>query len=176
MAALAHAAARYDGRVRLKAVPWTSSPEPAGEGYPMLLDTGRTTVHFHTRTKTGRVPELDEAAPEAWAELHDEDCVRLGVSDGGSRGGRSRRAAASAFPSGSPRSGRARVFVPFHYGDVHGAGQAANELTVTAWDPVSKQPLFKDCAVRVRRADEADGTRGNTRDASRHVSRAPAHR
>jgi hypothetical protein len=34
--------------------------------------------------------------------------------------------------------------VPFHY-----AEQAANELTVTSWDPVSKQPLFKVAAVRV---------------------------
>jgi predicted molibdopterin-dependent oxidoreductase YjgC len=38
------------------------------------------------------------------------------------------------------------VFVPFHH-----APQAANELTLTAWDPVSKQPLYKTAAVRVAR-------------------------
>jgi hypothetical protein len=52
------------------------------------------------------------------------------------------------------------VFVPFHYGywdtadgvgPGDGPGRAANELTLTAWDPVSKQPLFKVAAVRVRR-------------------------
>jgi ferredoxin-nitrate reductase len=51
------------------------------------------------------------------------------------------------------------VFVPFHYGywdrDCSGpdgaddAGRAANELTITAWDPVSKQPMFKTAAVSV---------------------------
>ncbi len=157
----AHAAARSDGRARLKAVPWTSPPEPAGEGFPMVLNTGRTAVHFHTRTKTGRVPELDEAAPEAWAELHDEDCVRLGVSDGDlvlveSARGRIR------VPVRVSEIRPGTVFVPFHYGDLDGGGQAANDLTLTAWDPVSKQPLFKDCAVRVRRADEVDGTPGSS--------------
>jgi ferredoxin-nitrate reductase len=48
------------------------------------------------------------------------------------------------------------VFVPFHYGYWdRGPGaehvRAANELTLTSWDPVSKQPLFKVAAVRIER-------------------------
>jgi hypothetical protein len=47
------------------------------------------------------------------------------------------------------------VFVPFHYGDGDLARgrptRAANELTITAWDPVSKQPFYKVAAVRVTR-------------------------
>ena len=50
---------------------------------------------------------------------------------------------------------RGHVFVPFHYGywdrDDGSSPRAANELTLTAWDPVSKQPLFKVAAVRVER-------------------------
>jgi anaerobic selenocysteine-containing dehydrogenase len=54
------------------------------------------------------------------------------------------------------------IFVPFHYGywDTDdgaspdgAAGRAANELTITAWDPVSKQPQFKLAAVRIERAE-----------------------
>ena len=50
------------------------------------------------------------------------------------------------------------MFLPFHYGywdtpagdcPTDGAGRAANELTVTDWDPVSKQPLFKTSAARI---------------------------
>jgi hypothetical protein len=48
------------------------------------------------------------------------------------------------------------VFAPFHYGywDTSDGEhlRAANELTITAWDPVSKQPLFKVAAVRVVKA------------------------
>jgi ferredoxin-nitrate reductase len=60
-----------------------------------------------------------------------------------------------------PRPGT--VFVPFHYGywDEGSAGpdgdgpRAANELTLTWWDPTSKQPIFKTAAARVRRLGEA---------------------
>ena len=49
------------------------------------------------------------------------------------------------------------LFVPFHYGYWDAARtrsqhRAANELTLTAWDPVSKQPYFKYAAVQVRKA------------------------
>ena len=54
------------------------------------------------------------------------------------------------------------VFVPFHYGywDVDprdGHHRAANELTLTAWDPVSKQPIFKTAAAQVYRVRSAVG-------------------
>lgn len=55
------------------------------------------------------------------------------------------------------------VFAPFHYGyfdepgrsDPDGHPRAANELTLTEWDPVSKQPIFKVAAVKVTKAAEA---------------------
>jgi hypothetical protein len=52
------------------------------------------------------------------------------------------------------------VFVPFHYGwwdRPDGPARAANELTITGWDPVSKQPLFKSGAVQVTKVGSADG-------------------
>ena len=56
------------------------------------------------------------------------------------------------------------VFLPFHYGywdatrRPDGAtSRAANELTITDWDPVSKQPLFKTAAARVTRLRSGTG-------------------
>jgi hypothetical protein len=51
------------------------------------------------------------------------------------------------------------LFLPFHYGywdsdsgdGGHRHRRAANELTLTDWDPVSKQPIFKTAAASVRR-------------------------
>jgi len=100
---------------------------------PRAGRTGRTVYQFHTRTKTGRAPQPDAAAPDAWVELHAED----------------------AEPLGRIRPGT--VFVPFHYGAWRHAGKvprAANELTITAWDPVSKQPIFKVAAVRLAKVRE----------------------
>jgi hypothetical protein len=42
------------------------------------------------------------------------------------------------------------------FGAPNGASGAANELTITEWDPVSKQPHFKVAAVRVQRIDESE--------------------
>jgi ferredoxin-nitrate reductase len=146
------------GRAILKAADWTEPHEWAREDYPFTLATGRTVYHFHTRTKTGRAPELRDAAPDAWAELSPADGGRLGIAEGDLVRVESPRGAIEvpARLSG-PREGV--VFVPFHYGywDVsedagpNGRPRAANELTMTIWDPVSKQPLFKTSAVRVEK-------------------------
>jgi ferredoxin-nitrate reductase len=45
------------------------------------------------------------------------------------------------------------VFIPFHFGywDDTNPDSAANELTITGWDAVSKQPHFKYAAVQLTR-------------------------
>jgi ferredoxin-nitrate reductase len=140
-----HAAAGFDGRARLKAAEWAPPPEPPDETYPMSLMTGRTVYHFHTRTKTGRAPELNAAAPEPWVELAPSDAADLDVTDGDLVRVESRRGAIEvAARCVGNREGT--VFVPFHYGDPE---TAANDLTPTSWDPVSKQPFFKSGAARV---------------------------
>ncbi|HEX8741804.1 MAG TPA: molybdopterin oxidoreductase family protein [Thermoleophilaceae bacterium] len=143
-----------DGKAILKAAEYLPpSEEPDGEN-PLLLNTGRTLFHFHTRTKTARAPQLQAAAPEVWAELSEEDARELGVAEDDlvevatARGSLRARARIGGVRPGV-------VFVPFHYGwwddpDAVG-GRAANELTITQWDPASKQPLFKTAAARVTR-------------------------
>jgi ferredoxin-nitrate reductase len=153
-----------DGKAIIKAATYLPPHEPPDDEFPMQLITGRTIYHFHTRTKTGRAPQLDAAAPQVWAELNPEDAAKLGVQDGEpvdliSPRGRVRAAARFATIR------RGTVFVPFHYGywdtdhpagpEADGDGRAANELTVTDWDPASKQPLFKLSSVRVQRTEDA---------------------
>ncbi|MFC3738188.1 molybdopterin oxidoreductase family protein [Paractinoplanes deccanensis] len=147
----AYRAKQPGGRAFLHAVGYQPSPETPSDDYPMRLTTGRTVYHFHTRTKTARAPELNAAAPAPWVELHPADAARLGVTEGAPVAVRSPRGEVivEARLTGV-REGT--VFVPFHYGYFDappGRPRAANELTLTAWDPVSKQPLFKVAAVRV---------------------------
>lgn len=150
------------GRAVLHAVDYAPPAEATREEYPLQLTTGRTVYHWHTRTKTGRVPELDAAAHAVWVELAPSDAAALDVGEG------------DVVRVESPRGalvGRARltgvrpgvVFVPFHYGswgqnDGDDDRRAANELTVTAWDPVSKQPLVKSAAVRLEKVAPSGGT------------------
>jgi anaerobic selenocysteine-containing dehydrogenase len=143
------------GRGILRGEDWTPPPEQPDGERPFWLTTGRTIYHFHTRTKTGRAPELQAAAPEPWIELSRPDAERLGIADGDLVQVTSARGRVRA-PARVDDIREGTVFVPFHYGywDAPEADddRAANELTVTAWDAASKQPLFKNAAVSVEKA------------------------
>jgi predicted molibdopterin-dependent oxidoreductase YjgC len=149
-----------DANAVIKAARYMPPSEQPTEQRPYLLTTGRTIYHFHTRTKTARAPQLQAAAPDVWIELSALDAANLGVGEGDLLEVASARSAvrARARVSGI-RQGV--VFIPFHYGywDA-GDGEhdrAANELTITHWDPASKQPLFKTAAVSVTKVADADG-------------------
>jgi anaerobic selenocysteine-containing dehydrogenase len=126
-------------------------PEPIRDAprpeLPFLLNTGRTVEHWHTRTKTGRIPILEALAPEAWVEMHPSDAAALGVRGGdwvrvaSSRGSIDRiRARVTAI--GRP----GEVFIPFHWED-----RCVNRLTDDQFDPISREPNYKQCAVKVER-------------------------
>jgi ferredoxin-nitrate reductase len=154
-----HRALASAGRAFLKAADYTPPHEEPREEYPFSYNTGRTIYHFHTRTKTARAPQLQNAAPGAWIEINPSDAEKLGVWEGdvvrveSPRGSLEAKARISAIREGI-------VFAPFHYGyfdEPNGRPRAANELTITEWDPASKQPLFKVAAVRVTKVADAGG-------------------
>ncbi|MFC8597325.1 molybdopterin oxidoreductase family protein [Isoptericola sp. NPDC057191] len=166
-----------DGKAVLKAAEYLPPVEEPDEDFPLWLITGRTLYHFHTRTKTGRAPQLQDAAPDVWVELSATDASTYGLAEGDlaevttPRGRVEARVRVSGIRPGV-------AFLPFHYGywDLGSAGpgagsgagsdgrpgeppgRAANELTMTAWDPASKQPLFKTAAAAVRRLRGGDGS------------------
>ncbi len=49
------------------------------------------------------------------------------------------------------------VFVPFHWGDLYGEGNAANYLTISAIGRVAKQPELKFCAVNLEKVPRPRG-------------------
>ncbi len=140
------------GEARLTAVHYYPSPHAPNEDYPLSLITGRTVTQFHTRTKTGRVPRLDKVEPHAWAQICKADASHYGLKDGDFV-----RVTTTQGSLDLPlRVGACRentVFVPFHYGEKLNNGSPANKLTVTAWDPVSKQPTFKLAGARIERIE-----------------------
>jgi anaerobic selenocysteine-containing dehydrogenase len=148
-----------NGRAVLKAADYAPPEEQPDEDYPFWLTTGRLIYHWHTRTKTARSRELQEAAPEVFAQINEADAERLGINEGETIEVASRRGGVRAPARlGGVKAGH--VFIPFHYGywdesgdkgEEGGHARAANELTLTSWDPVSKQPYFKFAAVQVRK-------------------------
>jgi anaerobic selenocysteine-containing dehydrogenase len=175
-----YAAINPAGRAIIKGAEHVPPPEEPDDDYPFLLTTGRVTYQFHTRTKTGRVAALNAAAPDAFVEMDGSDAARQGIEDGDLVEVTSRRGAVRV-PARLTGIEPGVLFMPFHYGswDDPSERTAANELTLTGWDPVSKQPHFKYAAVRVtpvtsKAAPRAPGARRGRRGADRRRAAEPA--
>ncbi len=141
----------FYGRPDKKAVVWLrphKAPEEVVDAeYPLWFTTGRVLEHWHTGTMTRNCKELRTANAESTAELHPEDAKRLGVASGDVVRISSRRGS-DRFKVRVVDTARAGlVFV-----HMHDPEHMCNRITIDAVDPVSRQPEFKICAVRVERA------------------------
>src|SRR5262245_33612017 len=123
--------------------------EPTDDDFPFGLTPGRIYAHWHTLTRTSKSDKLMARDPEAYVELAFEDADRLGIADGDPVRLSTRRGEIVLPARREVGMRPGTVFVPFHWGDLFGEGNALNYLTVPAFGPVEKQPELKYCAVQV---------------------------
>ncbi|MCA8959526.1 MAG: nitrate reductase [Planctomycetes bacterium] len=133
-----------------KAIVWLrpvkGPAEPPDEEYPFVLSTGRVLEHWHTGTMTMRAEELRRAYPEPFVEINPIDARKLEIRTGDKVKVTSRRghAVLKARVVDMPRPGM--IFAPFCWEDEAGF---INRVTIDEYDPGSKQPEFKICAVQL---------------------------
>jgi assimilatory nitrate reductase catalytic subunit len=136
-----------DGKARLLPIEWEPFPEQPTQDYPFILNTGRTVEHWHTRTKTSQVAILEHLSPNAWLEMNPRDADGLHlqphervdvVSTRGRTSGVELRVTEMIAPG--------QVFMPFHFAETN-----INEVTQSAFDPISREPNYKQCAVRIEK-------------------------
>lgn len=137
-----------DGRARLVPTRWEPFPEQPNAEFPLILNTGRTVEHWHTRTKTGVISILQRISPRAWLEMNPRDAKRLNLKahervEVISARGRVSRVELRITEIVAP----GQVFLPFHFAESN-----ANQITQSAFDPISREPNYKQCAVRVERS------------------------
>ena len=135
-----------DGKAQLYCVDWAPFPEQPNEQFPFVLNTGRTVEHWHTRTKTGQVPILERMSPSAWVEMNTRDAKALEMKphdrvDVISRRGRVTNVELRVTEIVAP----GQVFMPFHFAETN-----ANQVTQSAFDPISREPNYKQCSVMVK--------------------------
>ena len=140
-----------DGRARLLPTTWEPFPEQPTDAFPLVLNTGRTVEHWHTRTKTANVPILERLSPRAWVEMNPRDARGLRLKsqdrvDVVSQRGRIHDVELRVTETVAP----GQVFVPFHYAEAN-----ANQVTQSAFDPISREPNYKQAAVRIEKTTTA---------------------
>jgi predicted molibdopterin-dependent oxidoreductase YjgC len=122
-------------------------PELPNARFPFVLLTGRGSVaQWHTQTRTSKSAVLEKLSSSGpFAEVNPTDAKRLGIAANDriiitSQRGRIR---VRAFLTNVVQPGQ--VFVPMH-------DESTNRLTDAVFDPYSKQPAYKACAVHIERA------------------------
>lgn len=140
-----------DGRAQIWFNPYEAHPEEPDDEYPFWLCTGRVLEHWHTGSMTMRVKQLRGAMPNTYVELHPDDAREAGIGNGDRVVVETRRGelALTAWLNGRGNPPRGSVFIPFF-----DEKRLANLLTLEAHCPISKEPDYKKCAARFRRADQ----------------------
>jgi assimilatory nitrate reductase catalytic subunit len=134
-----------DGRARFKLAHPRPLPEPTNRDYPLTLLTGRgSSSQWHTETRTNKSALLRRLSPRLpYVEIHPQDADAAEIDADAEVVVESRRGAMRARAYVTPVVRPGHVFVPMHFVE-------ANNLTFAAFDPESRQPAYKACAVRVR--------------------------
>ncbi|MGJ8656358.1 MAG: molybdopterin oxidoreductase family protein [Akkermansiaceae bacterium] len=125
-----------------------SDPTPVAESttkeFPYILLTGRgTSAQWHTQTRTKKSEILKKLYPESvYIEINPSDAAKLNIKSNQQITVSSTRATveATAYISNSVQPGQ--LFMPMHYAK-------ANRLTHASFDPHSRQPSYKYCAVKI---------------------------
>lgn len=141
-----------DGKARLLFEEPRKPPEAVDKNYPLLLLTGRgSSSQWHTGTRTNKSPVLSKLfSSTPYVEVNPKDARELNIGQNEWVVVESRRGqvVARAFVSHVVQPGQ--CFIPMHYAKT-------NQLTFPSFDPYSRQPSYKNCAVRLRRRSDVPG-------------------
>jgi len=132
-----------DGRAKLIPLPFVDNNERPDAAYPFWLNSGRLVEQWHTRTKTGKIGNLNKFSPTPFMEMNPRAAVKLGIEAGDYVRVHSRRDSAVVLVQLSERVAPDAVFIPMHYFN------CINRLALGLLDPYSRQPAYKQSAVRI---------------------------
>ncbi|NUQ53469.1 MAG: molybdopterin oxidoreductase family protein [Phycisphaerales bacterium] len=138
-----------DGKARFNVAPFTPPAEVTDAEYPLMLTTGRVVSQFLSGTQTRRIGPLVDQYPEPRIEMHPRLAETMGITDGDWVTAESRRGDCTLKAMVVTTIRPDTIFIPYHWP----GRKSANQLTISAQDPISKIPEYKVCAARVRKAD-----------------------
>ncbi|MFP5418933.1 MAG: molybdopterin oxidoreductase family protein [Gammaproteobacteria bacterium] len=134
-----------DQRAKLIPLPFIDNNERPDEKFPFWLNSGRVVEHFHTRTRTGKMGNLNKFSPTPYMEMNPDAAKEIGIGHGHYARLTTRRGDAIVMVQLTQRVPRDMVFIPFHF------HECVNRLTLGLLDPHSRQPAYKQCAANIQR-------------------------
>ena len=141
---------RENGRARFLFADPAPLPEAPNAKFPLMLLTGRgSSAQWHTETRTKKSEVLKKLHPGVpYVEVSPVDAKALDLGPTDWVRVRSARGSVTvkAFITHVVQPGQ--VFMPMHHPET-------NQLTFAAFDPYSRQPSYKACAVRLERLDSS---------------------
>ena len=143
------------GKANLIALPFIDNNERPDNDYPYWLNSGRVVEHFHTRTKTGKIGNLNKYSPTPYMEMNPDAAREQHIAHMSYVRLVSRRGDCVVLVQLTQRIPYNMVFIPFHFYD------CVNRVSLGLLDPYSRQPAFKQCAVRVEKVDQEEAGRLN---------------
>ena len=139
-----------DGKAKLIPLPFIDNNEVPDDEFPIWLNTGRLIEHWHGRSKTGKIGDNNKYSPIPFIEINPDLAAELGIQQGEYVRLVSRRSDAVVMAKPTQRVAINMIFLPFHFHD------CANRLTLGLLDPHSRQPAYKQSAVRIERIADQD--------------------
>jgi formate dehydrogenase major subunit len=138
------------GKGEMKAIEYKLPAELVDDEYPILLITGRMITHYNVMTRFSK--NLDTIRPFELAEINPVDAERLGLEEEGFMRVTSRRGSIVTRVTITDKVKPGSIFMTFHYRE-----SPANELTNSAFDPITKTGEYKISAVKIEKVDSMAG-------------------
>jgi assimilatory nitrate reductase catalytic subunit len=166
-----HRFATADGRALFAPLTFSLTAEATDARYPLRLTTGRLRDQWHGMSRTGRAARLAAHEPTPRLLLNTTDIERRGFKPGDLARIKSRRGEIILPVSPSDELKPSQAFIAMHWGARSLSHAGVNQLMLSTFDPISKQPELKAAAIRIepvdlpyrlialRAADVADATR-----------------
>src|SRR5690606_8689383 len=106
---------------------------------------------WHTMTRTGRSPKLQQHRPEPFVEIHPDDITALGVQENELVNVSSDHGSCTLRVLANNGLARGSVFVPIHWTDCFTGAGRVDALVAPLRDPLSGQPAFKQTPVAIKK-------------------------
>jgi assimilatory nitrate reductase catalytic subunit len=97
-------------------------------GRPLRLNTGRIRDQWHTMTRSGLSPRLGQHLPEPFVEVHPDDALKFGVTDGSFARVTTDHGQCTLKVVVSERQQRGMLFAPIHWSEATATGSRVGAL------------------------------------------------